>query len=513
VHLSYPTFHALSKQLSKTLQQAFLKEVFSFQEGDYYFVFEIPEGTFTLRCFISNHFQCISSVDEVHKPLHQVQYFFKELYQQPIERIYPGTWDRSLCIECMNGVSLLFKMYGSRANVLCIKNEEVVDILLKKHVSDLSFDFNSIHKNLQFLTQIQEKYYIPTFDQVYNMQYIGKYSFPLDEQSLSQLQNQLTKDWLGDIFFEVVIKDQKVECLIHTHNENHYSKDVLGVLNDFQRKYFKHQLLFEKKQEQLKAIDKQIAALQKYISKTKQVLDDLKNETPLNHQADVIMANLHLWHPNSERTQKVYDFYTDTWKLITIKEKLTPQKYAHQLYQKSKNRYKELDKLQAVIEEKEKKLTTCLNHRTSILAIEDYKQLNRELKTETKRQKAAQVFPFNRTHFQGFEIWMGRNAKNNDVLTLQYAHKEDVWLHARDVSGSHVIIKAQSGTSIPMQVIEYAARIAAYYSQRKNDGLCPVSYTFKKYIRKIKGAAPGSVRMDREEVIMVEPLKQTEVNW
>jgi predicted ribosome quality control (RQC) complex YloA/Tae2 family protein len=108
---------------------------------------------------------------------------------------------------------------------------------------------------------------------------------------------------------------------------------------------------------------------------------------------------------------------------------------------------------------------------------------------------------------------MGRNAKNNDVLTLQYAHKEDVWLHARDVSGSHVIIKAQSGTSIPMQVIEYAARIAAYYSQRKNDGLCPVSYTFKKYIRKIKGAAPGSVRMDREEVIMVEPLKQTEVNW
>ena len=80
-----------------------------------------------------------------------------------------------------------------------------------------------------------------------------------------------------------------------------------------------------------------------------------------------------------------------------------------------------------------------------------------------------------------------------------------MWLHAKDVAGSHVIIKHQSGKNFPKDVIERAAELAAYNSKRRTESLCPVSYTPKKFVRKRKGDAPGLVVVEREQVIMVVP--------
>ncbi len=103
------------------------------------------------------------------------------------------------------------------------------------------------------------------------------------------------------------------------------------------------------------------------------------------------------------------------------------------------------------------------------------------------------------------EILIGKNARNNDLLTQRYARKEDLWLHARDVSGSHVVIRRQAGKKFPVNVIEKAAGIAAYYSKRKNDTLCPVIVTPKKYVRKTKDLLEGQVIVDKEEVVLIEP--------
>ncbi|MGB3465496.1 MAG: NFACT RNA binding domain-containing protein, partial [Cyclobacteriaceae bacterium] len=102
-------------------------------------------------------------------------------------------------------------------------------------------------------------------------------------------------------------------------------------------------------------------------------------------------------------------------------------------------------------------------------------------------------------------IWIGRNAKNNDELTQKHTHKNDLWLHAKDVSGSHVVIKQNGKEDFPADIIEKAARLAAWYSKRKNDSVCPVLYTPRKYVRKPKGMLPGQVIVDREQVVLVEP--------
>jgi predicted ribosome quality control (RQC) complex YloA/Tae2 family protein len=133
------------------------------------------------------------------------------------------------------------------------------------------------------------------------------------------------------------------------------------------------------------------------------------------------------------------------------------------------------------------------------------------LKTNNLETKLASKEDENQLHLfkkfvhENFEIWIGKNAQNNDLLTQRHSYKEDLWLHARDVTGSHVLIKYQAGKKFPMSVIERAAQLAAYFSKRKNDTLCPVIYTPKKYVRKPKGAAAGSVKIEREEVIMVCP--------
>ncbi len=106
----------------------------------------------------------------------------------------------------------------------------------------------------------------------------------------------------------------------------------------------------------------------------------------------------------------------------------------------------------------------------------------------------------------GHEVYVGKNAANNDELTVRFARANDYWFHARGISGSHVVLRwSDAKSKPPKEAIRGAASLAAYYSGARNGRNVPVAYTLKKYVRKPKGAAPGSVVMEREEVIMVEP--------
>jgi predicted ribosome quality control (RQC) complex YloA/Tae2 family protein len=106
----------------------------------------------------------------------------------------------------------------------------------------------------------------------------------------------------------------------------------------------------------------------------------------------------------------------------------------------------------------------------------------------------------------GFEVWAGKGSENNDLLTLRHARPNDLWFHARGCSGSHVLLKLSSGKGEPgRKAKEQAAAIAAYYSKMKTSSLVPVAMTERKYVRKPKGAPPGTVLIERETVLLVEP--------
>jgi len=133
--------------------------------------------------------------------------------------------------------------------------------------------------------------------------------------------------------------------------------------------------------------------------------------------------------------------------------------------------------------------------------------LLRRLGLTDKGTREEAPFPFRRFVVAGgFEVWAGRNSANNDELTVRYARPNDIWFHARGVGGSHVVLRVGSAPGKPSkEAIQQAASIAAWYSKHRKAKHVPVAYTEKKYVRKPKGAAPGTVRMEREKVIFAQP--------
>src|SRR5438132_11264934 len=105
----------------------------------------------------------------------------------------------------------------------------------------------------------------------------------------------------------------------------------------------------------------------------------------------------------------------------------------------------------------------------------------------------------------GFEILVGRTSKDNDYLTLKIARPNDLWLHAADYGGSHVVIRRPTRKEVPHQTIIEAAQLAAWFSQAKKDPKVDVHYTERKFVSKPKGAKPGLVRLERFRNITVEP--------
>lgn len=105
----------------------------------------------------------------------------------------------------------------------------------------------------------------------------------------------------------------------------------------------------------------------------------------------------------------------------------------------------------------------------------------------------------------GFEILVGKKAKDNDVLTFKLAKSLDTWMHAADYPGSHVVVRNPNRKEIPQKTLLEAAQLAAFYSQGKAQTKAAVHYTLKKFVNKPKGAAPGLVSLASFKTLLVVP--------
>ena len=105
----------------------------------------------------------------------------------------------------------------------------------------------------------------------------------------------------------------------------------------------------------------------------------------------------------------------------------------------------------------------------------------------------------------GFEILVGKKATDNDYLTFRVARSLDLWLHAADYPGSHVVIRNGNRKEIPNQTLLEAAQLAAFYSDARSQIKAAVHYTQKKFVNKPKRAAPGLVSLSSIKTILVEP--------
>lgn len=129
------------------------------------------------------------------------------------------------------------------------------------------------------------------------------------------------------------------------------------------------------------------------------------------------------------------------------------------------------------------------------------------------QQPHAERLPYRRYRTSsGLEVRVGRNARSNDDLTLHHSSPRDIWLHARHVGGAHVVLRwAEPEANPPMPDILEAAALAAIHSVARTSKTVPVDYTRRKYIRKPRRSAPGSVVMERAKTVFVTPDSDLEM--
>ncbi|GAB4038708.1 NFACT RNA binding domain-containing protein [Spirosoma gilvum] len=433
--------------------------------------------------------------------------------------------ERCLAILLEDDFALVFKFFGNRPNLLAFHQDKVIDLF-----------------NRQLLTD--ERLLLSAFDRPIDQSYEAFEQAGFDYRKLFPTFGKLVNRWIDEQWEQTKLKTPEdkwaiVQDVLQQLEHPHYyltrfdHKPALSLLpysevqqeftdpieaaNRFYSRYNGLSTFEAERGNLLRLLEKRQKRAESQLEATLQRI--ISREEGISHEemGHILMANLHDIPPvpgaRSPERVTLYDFYHDQPVTLKLKPELSPQKNAENFYRKAKNEKIEEQHLTDLITTREADVELIGQQKQDLAAIQTLKELRRYVKQhdllvdgveKTGTLQAVDEL-FKQVTIDSFRILIGRNAKNNDLLTQRYAYKEDLWLHARDVSGSHVIIKYQAGKPFPKNVIERAAELAAWYSKRRTDSLCPVTVTPKKFVRKPKGIAEGQVIVEKEDVVLVVP--------
>ncbi len=223
----------------------------------------------------------------------------------------------------------------------------------------------------------------------------------------------------------------------------------------------------------------------------------------LKEQADLIMTRLRDIPPRAAEVE-VEGFDGRPVK-IRLNPLQTPVAYAQALYRKAskwRRRLEHLPQRRTQLEREIaelKRLLHDLHKRPDLAPYLVAEELQDEEPTAT--QPPVKITAAREWVIDGFRILVGRSAQENDAL-LRRAHRDDLWLHARDVPGAHVLIRTE-GKPVPEEVLRKAGELAAWFSRARGEPKVLVSYTEVRYVKKPRGAPPGAVTLLRENVMVV----------
>ena len=513
MHTNYYFLKQVSASLSGRLVGTVISECFSQNKDELIFRFETHGAPFFIRASLEPGFCCVTFPQEFHRARKNSIDLFEPVIGRRVLEVRQFKNERSFALMLQDEVALLFKMHGNRANLVLLQGDQVIDLFKSTMVADRAITLDRLDRAIDFSREAFEAH-LGNLQGLYftlgklPWQYLQAQGF--DGKSVddrwAMLQGLFTL--LEHPSYYVVNTGTALALsLVETGHVLQTLADPLEASNVFFQRYTET-YAFQQGINRLRAdLTQRIKTGQSYLQKTEQKLAELETEHPYRVWADLIMANLHAIAPGAA-TVSLPDFATQQPVVIKLKRDLNPQKNAALFYKKAKNQHIEAGHLSGAIAEKKAELDGLEQQLSTLTAVHDLKALRALLKDtpppiDKKQQQAS--LPYHEHTYHNYRIWVGKDAQRNDELTLRYGYKEDLWLHAKDVAGSHVIIKHQSGKNFPKDVIERAAQLAAYHSKRKNETLCPVIVTPKKYVRKRKGDPAGAVVVEREEVIMVEP--------
>ncbi len=451
--------------------------------------------------------------------------FFEEIYNRKIKNIKIADTDRIFHILFEDGYELVFKLFSNNANVFLTKSGELIESFKGGDLDELDTpDAKEIELFSNLKTNASPKQKITGLNPLIPRNNLNEL---IELNSLDDLSDEEIISFTKKI--SEIAEHDSVFRLLENGNTAILNEAVLPIeterifdsINDliaYRYKTYSHnQRLRQQKSELKKSLKRQIKRTVsglKNLDKADKSVDRAEKYEKFGH---LLMANGHVKPVNPEVIE-VDDLYDEGRSVkIPLNEKFSVIENAEKYYAKSKRSlesYEEAKSRIPILQKKEQELNSLLEEVGEInrlRTLNDWKKVNKKSLEEfnilDSDNSSDDQGPFHTLTVEEYPVWIGKNAKSNDKL-VQMAHKEDVWLHARGVPGSHTLIRMGNDKEMPRKsVLLEVASYAAFNSKAKGSEIVPVIITKKKYVRKPKGAAAGAVLVDKEEVEFVTPKK------
>jgi predicted ribosome quality control (RQC) complex YloA/Tae2 family protein len=547
----YTLFH-LAIELNQEFSDRIVDEIFTQYRGELILSFRDTPAVIIVGCEPANNY--IYTRKTFARARRNSTDLFSEVHGIMIEKISIHPSDRQIYVRLKDGCELIVQLFGSKANILLIDTSGVVtDLFLKK--SDLK------NTKLEMFSQIQRpnipellhntivatygeqplatalKRMFPLFGSVLIRELLARVGLNGEQPLADLLENEIESLLNGaQRLKEELLSPPTPRVYSNGTSPVRFSIIPLQHLNEFEfqkyesvseaiytfRAHVHHEKTILHEKEEI------IKVLEREQDHTERTLNKIAIEAEVPNRADhyekfgkLLIANLHLIKKGNA-TALVENFIDKSNDLLEIPldPHLTPSKNAERYFEKadkSRRAAEEQRQRAAEFTEKQKSISQLLTRMEDIVTADDLQRFaeeNREelstfgLKTRKSGQvKKEELLPFRVfTVAGGFQVWAGKSGENNDLLSTRHTAKNDLWFHARGVGGSHVVLKVGTGKGeVSKQAIEQAAAIAAYYSKMKKSKLVPVAMCEGKFVRKPKGVPAGTVTLEREKTLFVEP--------
>lgn len=338
------------------------------------------------------------------------------------------------------------------------------------------------------------------------------FNFAKSAVSVLNLQPRVYLDESGvpQEFYVLPLADYESGCKV----------EIFDTLSQAMESYFNRKTTSNRGRQKSSDLIKSVSgALDKMYLKRKRLSEDIlkaENSEDLRLYGELLTANLHLIKPGMDKVS-VLNYYDGSNVTIPLDVKLTAAKNAQHYFKKYGKSKTAIKEKQVQIEENDSEIQylesvlSYLENTDDVNEIESIRQelvetgyVRRRKQVGGFREKKYKPQPYKYTLSSGYTVLVGRNNKENDFLTLKTAGNKDMWMHTKDIPGSHLIVQSNGAELSEIDIFE-AASIAAYHSKGRTSENVPVDYVPVKYVKKPAGAKPGMVIFTNNRTVWVNP--------
>lgn len=458
--------------------------------------------------------------------------FFSHILPTEIGGILIAENERVILFICQDA-TISFFIRGNNSNIYAEKPYGVFtpfrscedDVLsgIKDELGNILFTNSFFEPDLQNASYENLEVFLKEKYLTISKEIIREAKYRLQNHTDEELKNEIIKI-LGEIENNtpvVMLNEATHEMLltVNTFKSFPYTQiKEFETLNEALNYYIGRKYYLENLAVKKRLIDRH---LKRELTKLTSKLDALNNRlnTPSREEEYNKIANLLLININKlrkgDKTVELEDIYNDSQLLkIKLDESLAPKANIDNYYRKAKSEKVNIEKSKTLYNSAFKEFTRlkeCEAKFNCAVKLDDYEQIMKELKMESNPNKGNRKNEDNFNFKQyiidkKYNVYVGKDSTNNDLLTTKFAKQNDFWFHARSVPGSHVVLRVDNTKeAVPKSVLKAAAALAAYHSKAKTASTAPVTYTLKKYVYKKKGMDVGQVALTKEEVLLVRP--------